>query len=163
MKKILSIVFLFSLAIPISIGAQSPEKPVPTFTLTLSKGMRSGSMPPNLQILNVTYTNISSKTSSGDTCAELGVFDTLTVLYNGVRVKPTRDELERNRRLDSGRCEGANAGLVILPGESRKFTLYYDAKKPGTYEFTVEQGTFPRDTTKNIIVKSNTVTLVVPK
>jgi hypothetical protein len=101
-------------------------------------------------------------TKEGTTiCASHGVFHRLKV-FNGNPVAPTKEDLQFDQALDQGNCIGASAAKVLQPGESKRTFLSYDTTKPGTYEFTVEQGTFPRYPAKNVMVRSNTVTIVVP-
>jgi hypothetical protein len=52
--------------------------------------------------------------------------------------------------------------INVKPGQSKQNDLYSFAKEPGTYRFTVQLETNPCSPEKNITVKSNTLTIVVP-
>ncbi len=153
---------LFAMQIAV-VPAQTTDKPTPEFTLTLSRASLGGSLSKTTQVLSVTYTNISKGVDPGNTCATRGVFRRLKVVFNGVPVEQTKEDRQFDQALDKGNCIGANAAMVLQPGESKRGYLEYSTAKPGTYEFTVEQGTFPRDPTKNVVVRSNRVTIVVPE
>jgi len=92
----------------------------------------------------------------------------LVVMYNGVHVKKTASELENRKRLEAGPgIPGIGSGSMVQestgPGESRYDTLYYKTTKPGTYQFTIARKSPLSCSDKGVTVKSNTITIVVPK
>ncbi len=137
------------------------------FTLSLSIPKGRGEFPPTIVELDVKLTNISKSTFIGeDTCAAFGGLLKIDAVYNGVPLDEPEQARKHREEMEKGEagpgCTGSNPGKKAGPGESIKHWLYYDAEKPGTYEFAVEQRTFPQDMSKSVIVKSNTVSIVMP-
>jgi hypothetical protein len=143
--------------------AQTPEKPEPGFTLTLSMGRHGGEFSKNTQVLLLTLTNTSKEVINESWCAAFhGMYD-LNVVYNGVPVEDTDAQKKYKKSRESGRCSGSYFGGPTDPGKTRQEYFYYDTTKPGTYEFTVTRETFPWNPDKSVTVKSNTITIVVPE
>ena len=158
------LVMLFAVQTPV-LNAQNPDKPAPSFTLTLSVPQRDGTMVPYQQVLLATYTNISKGVAYESYCGAFGALYQLVVTYNGVPVKESVEAQRRRKIAESGRCfggTGSNPGRNLQPGQSRQDHLAYNTFKPGMYGFTVEQNTFPLNPSKNVTVRSNTVAIVVP-
>ncbi|MGA2217063.1 MAG: hypothetical protein ABSG51_03205 [Terracidiphilus sp.] len=141
--------------------AQTPNKPEPGFTLTLSLGRHGGEFSKNTQVLLVTLTNTSKEAINNSWClAFRGMYD-LAVTYNGIPVEETDAQKQFKKFRQAGRCSGSFASRVVNPGEQQEDNLYYDTTKPGTYEFTVSRETYPWNPEKSVTVKSNTLTFVV--
>jgi len=106
MRKLALYVIATAFAMPtLALHAQTSDKPAPGFTLTLSTASLGGSIPKTTQMLLVTYTNVSGDVDPGNTCAALGVFHKLVVVYNRVPVKESMED-ERFNRWDE------TAGLI---------------------------------------------------
>jgi len=114
-------------------------------------------------------TNISGGLIRETPCAAFGSMYKLSVVYNGVAtdelpdVRARREAREREQSKEDGICEGSNPGRVISPGESWQDPIYYDTVKSGVYEFTVEEKALAYDPGNSDIVKSNTLTIVIPE
>jgi hypothetical protein len=143
----------------LSLHGQNAKKPKPEFKLTLAKASLGGVVPETTQVLEATYINISKGEDHIGNCASEGAFY-LKILFNGVDV--TKDYPQHTGIRGALPCIGVPSASVLKPGQSKHGYLEYDISKPGTYEFTVEQDTFPDDPSKNVTVKSNTITVVVP-
>jgi hypothetical protein len=147
----------------LALHTQTADQPAPGFTLVLSVPQRDGTMVPYQQVLLVTYTNISNALDYESNCGAFGALYQLVVTYNGTPVKEHAEAQKRRNIAESGRCfGGSNPVRNLRPGQARQDHLAYDTFKPGTYEFTVEQDTFPKYPAKSVKVRSNTVTIVVP-
>jgi hypothetical protein len=147
----------------IVIYAQTPEKPAPGFTLTLSEGRRDGTMVPYQQVLIVRLTNISNEVNNLTPCESFGGMYNLKVVYDGIPVEETDEERKTRKRMESGECWGSLIAQHTKPGEFREDILYYNTMKPGTYEITATKKTFPGQPDKSVTVRSNTITIVVPE
>ena len=81
MKMLSSIALLVSMLCSLGISrAQTPDKPVPGFSLTLAQSSLGGVLPEGTLILLATYTNISPRIDRGNIpCAALGAFYLETV------------------------------------------------------------------------------------
>ena len=158
----LSAARLFSLLFAIqglaSVGQSG--RPKPGLKLTLAKTSFGGVVPETTQVLEATYINISKGEDHIGTCAQEGAFY-LKILFNGVDV--TKDYPQHTGIRGALPCIGIPSASVLKPGQSKHGYLEYDVSKPGTYEFTVEQDSFSDDPAKNVTVKSNTITIVVPE
>jgi len=165
MKKQMKHFFVVLIAVQVAaLCAQTPEKPAPGFTLTLSEGRRDGTMVPYQQVLIVRLTNISNEVMHRTVCDSFGGMYNLEVVYNGVPVKKTATEQEYRKRLEAGDCLGGSAiAEHTLPGEDRLDTLYYNTVQPGKYEFTATKETAPGEPEKSTTVRSNTISIIVPE
>ncbi len=113
--------------------------------------------------------NISKETIRENACTAFGALYRLDVVYNGVPQPEPKEKRERREYAEAveagkepGICEGSSRVRATKPGEYWDETLYYETKNPGTYEFTVEEKSFPKGGGDGVTVKSNTLTLVVP-
>jgi hypothetical protein len=143
--------------------AQTPEKPEPGFTLTLSMGRHGGEFSKNTQVLLVTMTNISKEVINNSWCLSFNNMYNLSVVYNGIPVEETDADRKYKKFRQDGRCSGSVVSRLVKPGKSQEDYFYCDTTKPGTYEFTVTRETFPWNPEKSVTVKSNTITIVVPE
>jgi hypothetical protein len=173
-KKLAShfLVLIFAMQ-PFTIYAQMTERPKPGFSLsiaevnpsTLPSGYSSG-----YHRLLVTYTNISDVDESFTRRDSARGLD-MIVLLDGAPAKETdsmRDLREERHPTKPTLWAGSvPRPATIKPGESVTFPLeisgYFDMSKPGTYEITVSKETLPDLPEKNVTVKSNTITIVVPE
>lgn len=147
----------------LTLCCQTERMSAPQFTLALKAGRHGGEIAKDTQVLVVTYTNLSQQVDAETSCSAFGAFYHLSVVFNGI-LEPEA-EANRKRRKDleaaAGRCVGSNPGRYLQKGQSRDDIIYYEKLRPGTYEFTVEQDGFPLDPKSNVIVRSNTLTIVV--
>jgi hypothetical protein len=173
MKARVSIFFamIFSMQ-AVSLIAQTPEMEAlgytnPGFTLTISK-YNGGELLPGTHDLIVRTTNTSSSVIRWGGCLALRGMYNISILYNGAPI----EESDAVRRLKKYRKEdgGCRSGLVswtIKPGEYHddqlSITEFYDMSKPGTYEIAVSRDSFPDNPDKNVTIKSNTLTIIVPE
>lgn len=134
--------------------------PEPGFTLTLSQAHDGAISFPQIMLI-VKYTNTSGRFKYSSRCAP-GLYK-IVVVYNGVLQKEPEAAKKRREKLEDGYCLGMPPRRNLQPDQSREDSLYYDATKPGTYQFTVERETEPHYPLINVTVKSNTITVVVPK
>jgi hypothetical protein len=142
---------------------QTVGKPTPGFTLTLEEAHVAG-IAASYQALMVAHTNISTKTDYESYCGAFGGLYHLIVMYNGVPIRESKETTKHRQIAESGRCLGRGSPARNLqPAQSREDYLYYHAVKSGTYAFTVEEKAFLGDSSSDVTVKSNTVTIVVPK
>ena len=113
----------------------------------------------------VTYTNLSQHVDAETTCSAFGAFYHLRVVFNGITEAETDASRKRRKDMEAAApgCIGSNPGRNLQRGQSRDDIIYYEKLKPGTYEFTVEQDGFPHDPKSNVVVRSNTVTIVIPE
>jgi hypothetical protein len=148
--------------------AQAPMAPKAGVTLTISQNRPDGALPKNTQTIIVRETNISKGVIRESACTAFGVLYRLDVVYNGIPQEEPDEGRKRREAAEAVKagkpaiCEGSNPGKATKPGESWDDTLYYQAKQPGTYEFTVEEKSFPASGGEGVTVKSNTITVVVP-
>ena len=148
--------------------AQTPEKPAPGFTLTLSEG-HEGGFPPSYHRLRVIGTNTSNEVLIVGGCeAQRGVYR-ISVVHDGVPLEE-KDAAARHHREEDAKHTICNQELgvnKIKSGGNFEHLVYvsgdYDMSKPGTYEITVSRETFPHNPEKSVTVKSNTLTIVVPE
>lgn len=162
-KQLFLFISLIFAMLSVVIIAQTVGKPAPGFTLTLSVGRHSSEIPKNIRVLLVKLTNTSSDVNYEDACLAFHGWYNLTVVYNGVPVEDTDKQKEFKKQRATGECNGSRTARNVKPGESRDDLFYYDTSKPGTYEFTVDRETFPMNPEKNVTVRSNTLTIVVPE
>lgn len=155
--------------------AQTPERPKPRFTLTISNG---GVDPLGRYLLSVTETNISNEVLRETQCMPL-TFEAgikVSVVYNGVplgmdETKPAVQYIRKKDKEGKGHCHGKSYMQEAQPGGGPEgafdgildVSLLYDLSKPGTYEITVSKETFPHNPEKSVTVKSNTLSIVVPE
>jgi len=155
--------------------AQTPEKPKPRFTLTISGG--ADPYYKGMYYVSVIETNISNEVIREGGCLPLafraGI--SISVVYNGVPLKmdettPSVIHL-RKHQVHPVPCSGSISGHEAQPGggpegafeDNLMISQYFDMSKPGTYEITVSKETFPGHPEKSITVRSNTLTIVVPE
>jgi hypothetical protein len=143
----------------LGVHARTTKKPKPGFKLTLAKSSFGGMAPATTQVLEATYINTTWKKDHSDTCASIGAFY-LDIVFNGIDV--TKDYPQHTGIRGALPCIGIPSASVLKARQSKHGYLTYDVSKPGTYEFAVEQDTFPDDPSKNVTVRSNTITVVVP-
>jgi hypothetical protein len=169
--------FLSSVAI---LSAQMQGKTIPTFALAIEEKPLEAENVPGTRILLVKYTNISNAVQK-DGCAVTPGEYKMVVMRDGLPAEKRKTRSENtDESQDQGKtktyrikvhhteadsCHGIDRGLN--PGESVKFTLWvsseYDMTVPGTYEITVTRETDRWNPEKSVIVKSNTLTIVVPE
>jgi hypothetical protein len=148
------------------ICAQTPEKPVPQFKLTISEYHHE--LGPGFNRVSVIVTNTSKEVFFEPGCSDMRNLYRVSVFYNGVPL----DEKDAGARHRAEAEQAANCthelGInPIKPGGS--FSLWFDLayrfdlSKPGTYEITVSRETDPDHPEKSVRVKSNTLTVVVPE
>lgn len=146
-------------------GAQTPEKPAPPFTLTISE--LHGVFGPSLDRLYVEVKNICNEKLVEPGCVETTGYFTVTVLYNGSPLEE-KDAAARHRSetQQAQNCTLTLGNIGIEPGDSRmhwvSLAAKYDVSRPGTYEVTVSRETDPDHPDKSVMVKSNTLTVIVP-
>jgi hypothetical protein len=166
MKTLMRLFTLALLASAVSPLAQAPEKPAPRFALTISE-KHEGIRPTSRNIL-VTETNISNGVITESGCPALRGWYNVSVVYDGVLLEET-DAVGRLRKLREGHapCNGSLLIRETKPGESLQLPLnltgLYDLSKPGRYEITVTKETEPDHPERNVTVKSNTLTIIVPE
>jgi len=163
--KCIPVLMFASLLLPTFTAAQSVDSADPGFTLTLSRGRHGGEFSKDTQVMVVRLTNTSKGINYEDTCSAFGGLYRLLVVYNGVPVEEPAAKQKERKASESGLCfggSGSNPARHLKPGEHRDDFLYYETKNPGTYEFTVERISIPGEPDKSVIVKSNSLTIVVP-
>ncbi len=155
--------------------AQMTEKPRPGFTLTISGDTDANRR--GVYVLAVIETNISNKAIREGGCLPLafraGI--SISVEYNGVplemdETKPMVLNLRKHQKHPVP-CNGSMFSHEAQPGggpegafeDNLPLSTLYDMSKPGRYEITVSKETFPHDPERSVIVKSNTLTIVVPE
>lgn len=147
--------------------AQAPVAPAPNFTLTISQVGYGGSTPGNYAVL-VRQKNISKDEIHGEGCLALRDWFNVSVVHDGVPAEETdfAKSLKKFRESGAG-CNGSHTGWMIQPGEEHYYQLnvneFCDMSKPGTYEITVTKETYPKNLELSVTVKSNTITIIVPK
>jgi hypothetical protein len=142
--------------------SQDVRQRVPGFTLVLSRDT-SRRLPSNMERLIVKLTNTSDKAMRETICSAFGGLYKLSVVYNGAQLDEPEFYRKRREARERGDCDGSVRQRALKPGESWMDPMEYVTEGPGTYEFTVEEKVFPRDPEGNQIVKSNTLTVVVPE
>jgi hypothetical protein len=162
MRNLFALALLGTAVMAYSQDAPVP-RPAPGFTLTLSEGRRDGTMVAYQQVLVVKLTNISKQVIDRALCDSHGEQYNLEIVYNGVPVEKTDDELKWRKQHETGVCSWLPRAEHTKPGEDRFDTIYYNTTKPGTYEITATRETFPGETKKTVTVRSNTLTIVVPE
>lgn len=163
MKKFVTNLFVMLLVVQTAaLFSQTREKPAPVFKLALAEGNRDATMVSWQTRLVVRLTNISTDLIREDGCSALSAMYKLSVVYNGVPLDEPAEAKSGREAREAGKCLFASArARVLQPGQYWDDELFYNTTKPGTYEFTVEEKTFPQDPQKSVTVKSNTVTVVV--
>jgi hypothetical protein len=163
------LVFLFAIQVAPLLSQSSNESERAGFKLTLSYHYDHSTFQKNIISLVVTMTNTSKQTIRFIPCTSYGGPYKVLVVYNGVAIeepeqsRKEREAMER-RDADGGACEGHDTSKQIAPGESEEGSGFlWRAEKDGTYQFTVEEKTFPGDPERGVTVRSNTVTVIVPE
>lgn len=146
------VVLLFTMQVA-ALCAQTSQKPLPQFTLTLMRGPHGPQIVKEVQVLVVRLTNISNEPISESVCLTFDGLYKISALYNGT---PVGDDKER-------KCSGETFMEKVDPGRSLDDQILYDTGKPGTYQFTVERRAYPLDPTNTLAVKSNTLAVEVPE
>jgi hypothetical protein len=145
-------------------GAAQTEERDPGFTLSLSTRQHPPYIPRNILMLVVRRTNTSKGLMREDGCTMAQALYKLWVVYNGTPIEEPEEVRKRREALEAGDCGMASTtARQAKPGEYWEDPIYYDTSKPGTYEFTVEEKAFPGHPENTQIVKSNTLTVVVPE
>ncbi|MGA2673138.1 MAG: hypothetical protein ABSE99_07895 [Terracidiphilus sp.] len=146
--------------------AQTQEKPVPQFTLTISAYYHE--FGPRFDRVSVRVTNTSNKVLLEPGCSDVRGLYVISVTYNGVPLKE-KDAAARHRKEaeQSQFCTRELGVNEIKPGASfqRLFSVAerYDVSEPGTYEVAISRETLPDHPEKSVTVHSNTLTIVVPE
>jgi hypothetical protein len=162
MKKIIFNLLLVLFALQAA-GAQSNDA---RFALKISF-FTAGRLNPQFRKLRVIETNISEEQYSEDGCYEYrGVFN-ISVEHNGVPLQERDADARKTREEKAKHAWCKEMTLVMKPGASheRFLDLAYDfpVESPGTYEVTVSRSTDVEHPEKGVIVKSNTISFVVPE
>lgn len=156
-------------------SGQIPRQPPPKFRLTINT---VNGWPENQHWIDVKKTTTSYDVIRVDRCMpplEYRAGVKIDVAYNGVQLKmnaasPTVQFLRRLRELP-GPGEG-NASCHPVPlgyPAGRSFddpvpvSELYDMSQAGDYQITVSEETNPDDPARSTTVRSNTITIVVPK
>lgn len=161
-------VLLFAIATTSLTAQTSEESKKAGFKLSLSYYRDHGDVRPTVIAFIVTLTNTSKETIYETPCSAFGGLYKLSVVLNGIPVEEPdearthRESMERGEA-NGGVCTGSSPGRRAAPGESLKDVLRWNADKEGTYQFTVERKTFPQDPKQSVIVRSNTVTVMMPE
>jgi hypothetical protein len=148
----------------LTLSCQTEQRSTPQFTLALRSGRHGGDIAKDTQVLVATYTNLSQYVDAETSCSAFGAFYHLSVVFNGITEAEADASRKRRKEMEAAAvCSGSNPGRNLQRGQSRDDIIYYEKLRPGTYEFTVEQDGFPHDPKSNMVVRSNTVTIVVPE
>jgi hypothetical protein len=151
----------------IIVFAQEPEIPQPRFTLSIEEDKDAAQLNPGLHRLLVKHTNVWIGNEIDMFHEEAKGMYNMIVLHNGVRAaeRPALWELRRYRKADTDHV--LQNPRMLRPGETWKDTLdvsdYYDMSGPGTYEITVTRESLPLDFSNSTLVRSNTISIVVPQ
>jgi hypothetical protein len=150
--------------------AQKTEYSDLGFTLAISILYRGG-MPPNTHTLEVKLTNTSfvERRETITACNSLWQYN-ITVVRDGILLEE-KDAIQKIRKQgELERCRGYGGFKFlrqIKPGEASidelPVTDFYDMSRPGTYEISVTEETDPHHPDGSFTVRSNTITIVVPK
>lgn len=145
--------------------AQTRGKQEPQLRLAISE-WRHG-LPESYHWVEMTVTNVSDEVFLEPGCSESRDMYRMTVLYNGAPLEE-KDAVSRHR-FESEQAQMCTKELgvnEVKPGSSFQIFLrvswVYDMTRPGRYDVTVSRETFPNDPDKNVTVKSNTLTIIVP-
>jgi hypothetical protein len=170
----MNLIVLMLLSSAIALLAQSPESKALKFALAIEEKPLEAENTPGTHILLVKYTNLSDKVQ-WDPCVVSPWEYKLAVLRDGTQVekkyayrKKTEEHLPPGAiKLELDERKVCSATDRLNPGQSVKFSLWvtsnYDMTVPGTYEITVTRETDPWNPEKNVTIKSNTLTIVVPE
>ena len=161
------VALVFGLRI-VALFAQEPEEPKPTFTLSIEVDEEAAQVNPDLHRLLVKFT----RTAVGDEVEQFheeakGMYE-MIVLRDGVPARETDAMLDlRLYRTRDGHPTIRNPRL-LRTGESWITPLdvsdYYEMTESGVYQVTVTRESDPGNLPAyNILVRSNTVTIVVPR
>jgi hypothetical protein len=162
-----SVTLLLVLMQSVVFQGQQKEGVENEFKLSLSVHRNVSAAPPTFLALVVRMTNTSQHMIYESACSAFGALYKVSVKYNGIALPESEAVTKRREKMEAGEanggsCDGSNPGEKLKPGESWDDTKYYNAVNPGTYEFSVERKTFPRDPKDSVIVKSNTVMVIMP-
>jgi hypothetical protein len=147
--------------------AHATERPEPKFKLAISL-FQPGGAHSTFRKLRVTETNTSNEEFTEAGCLEFRGLFRISVLYNGVPLEE-KDETARKEREAKENRTGCTHELginKIRPGASwdRYLTFVdYNLSKPGSYEITVSRESELEHPEQSLVVKSNTITIVVPE
>jgi hypothetical protein len=157
--------------------AQTPAMPVLKFALEIVEKPLEAENTPGTHILLVKYTNLSDSIQR-DPCVGSPSEYKLVVLRDGMPVenryarKKKTEETEESQhpgeiRLKLGEKRFCGVTEGFKPGQIVRFPLWvssqYDMTVPGTYDITVTRETDRWNPEKNVTIKSNTLTIVVPE
>jgi hypothetical protein len=159
--------------------AQTAERTRPGFSLSIEAAdvsHLSVGYPSGYHKLLVTYTNISDADESYSNNDPAEMFD-MHVLLEGAPAKETDNMRRLREERNHGLADPSTRRTIWAPsvrqprtikhGEGFTFALeisyFFDMTKPGTYTISVSKETFPWNPEKSVTVKSNTITIVVPK
>ena len=149
--------------------AQEVKKPEPTFTLSIEEDKETTRTSPDLHRLLVQFTRVAIGVEVERFHEEAKGMYEMIVLRDGVPVPETdaMRNLRAYRRVDNNPM--IRHPRFLETGQSWTTPLdvsdYYDMSEPGTYQVTVtrESFPFPRDRAYSTTVRSNTITIVVPR
>jgi|SRR5579863_1300073 len=166
--QIVAVLLLGLLQTP-TVAAMSPQTGLtfdPGFTLQLHRGRPRGEFPKGTQTLTVRMTNTSNEVIREDACTTAGKMYRLKILYNGVQLEEPEWRRKSREAAELGEAHGGDCPAVsnparqLRPGESLEDFIFYDAARPGTYEFAIEEKVFSLQSRPRVL-KSNTLTIVV--
>jgi hypothetical protein len=149
---------------PVVLFAQEPEKP--RFTLSIEEDKDAARSAPGLHRVIVKYTNVWIGADLDHFYKEALEMYNMIVLCDGVPVAETNAmrALRNYRKADTD--NNPPNQRVLRPGESWTDSLdvsdFYDMSKPGTYQVTVTRESNPWKPADSVLVRSNTITIVVP-
>jgi hypothetical protein len=151
-----------------ALGAQTTEKPNARLTLIVALLQPNSHTPGKavFRYLEVVETNVSFEAIWEEGCLEnRGVYG-ISILYNGVPLKERDAAARKKREANPAPCM-VPVPDIIQPFESRTRDLYfswdYPMCKSGIYEITVSRQSDLEHPGKSVTIKSNTITVVVPK
>ena len=168
MKRLAShlLVLLFAMQ-AVVLFAQEHEKIQPGFTLSIAEDKGAARIDPGLHRLQVKFTRLSPEVEYSFFHEEAKGMYEMIVLRDGVPAAETDAMRELRRLREADDNPWIPKPVTLDTGESRTTPLdvsdYYEMTKPGRYQITVTRGTAPFDPPYNITVKSNTITIVVPR
>jgi hypothetical protein len=146
---------------------QVAEKPKPRFSLAIEEDKNAARLNPGLHRLVVKYTNVWEGDEIDMFYKEAEGMYNMSVVRDGIRVAetPAMWELRRYRKADNDNV--LKNPRVLRLGQSWTDPLdvsdYYDMTQSGTYEITVTRESLPLDPANSVLVKSNTISIVVPQ
>jgi hypothetical protein len=165
-SHLLVLLFAMQASVPL---AQEINRPEPAFTLSIEEDKDATRINPDLHRVLVKFTRVAIGVEVEEFHEEAKGMYEIIVLRDGFRVRETdaMRDLRAFRRVD-GQPTIRNPRFLET-GQSWTTPLdvsdYYDMTKPGTYQVTVtrESLPFPGTLARSTTVKSNTVTILVPR